>query len=53
MAPKFLSGFMPDLGKMQGMFDEKFSQLLGELQAMHGVLDQILAELRTQRGGTP
>lgn len=43
-------GFMPDIGKLQGMFDEKFSALLGELQSMHGVLNDILTELRTQRG---
>lgn len=43
-------GMFPDIGKLQGMFDEKFSALLGELQSMHGVLNDILAELRTQRG---
>jgi hypothetical protein len=42
---------LPDMGKLQGMFDEKFNALLAELQSMHGVLDQILVELRTQRGG--
>lgn len=50
MAPKFLSGMFPDIGKLQGMFDEKFNALLTELQAMHGALDAILAELRTSRG---
>lgn len=53
MAPKFLSGMFPDIGKLQGMFDEKFNALLTELQAMHGVLDEMLAELRTQRGAPP
>lgn len=43
-------GMFPDIGKLQGMFDEKFNALLTELQAMHGVLDAILAELRK---GTP
>jgi hypothetical protein len=39
-------GFLPDMGKLQGMFDEKFNELLGELRALHGVLDQILAVLK-------
>jgi hypothetical protein len=43
-------GMFPDIGKLQGMFDEKFNALLTELQSMHGVLNDILAELRTQRG---
>lgn len=50
MAPRFLSGMFPDIGKLQGMFDEKFTALLTELQAMHATLNDILAELRTQRG---
>lgn len=43
-------GMFPDVSKLTDMFDQKFAQLLGELQAMHGVLDAILAELRK---GTP
>lgn len=41
-------GMFPDIGKLQGMFDEKFQALLTELQSMHGVLDNILVELRAQ-----
>lgn len=45
-----LQGLMPDISGLTDQMNEKFSQLLGELQAMHAVLDAILAELRTQRG---
>lgn len=44
------SGMFPDIGGLTNQMNEKFGQLLGELQAMHAVLDAILAELRTQRG---
>lgn len=41
---------LPDMGQLRSMFDEKFSELLDQLVAIRAVLDQILAELRTQRG---
>lgn len=34
---------LPDMGKIEGMFTQKFDQLIAKL-------DEILAELRTQRG---
>jgi hypothetical protein len=34
---------LPDMGKMTDMFNEKFDALIAKL-------DEILAELRTQRG---
>lgn len=41
-------GMFPDVGKLTDMFDAKFGELLGELRAMHNVLDQILLELRAK-----
>ena len=32
---------LPDMGAMRSMFDEKFQQLLDELRAIRGVLEQI------------
>lgn len=45
-------GMFPNVGEITGMLDERFNTLLLELRAIHGVLDQILLELRT-RGGVP
>lgn len=39
-------GMFPDVGKMQGDLNAKFDALIAKL-------DEILKELRTQRGGTP
>lgn len=41
---------IPKMGDITAQLNDKFAQLISELQAMHGVLDEILAELRTQRG---
>lgn len=41
---------LPDMGQLRSMFDEKFSELLDQLVAIRSTLEQILAELRTQRG---
>ena len=46
-------GFMPDLKGLTAKLEDKFSQMMAELQMIRATLDQILAELRTQRGGTP
>jgi hypothetical protein len=48
-----LQGLFPDIGAIQNQVDEKFGQLIAELHTMQGILGDILAELRTQRGGTP
>lgn len=37
----FKSGMFPDMNAMRSMFDEKFQQLLDELRAIRGVLEQI------------
>lgn len=41
---------IPKMGDITDQLNTKFDQLYGELQAMKVVLDDILAELRTQRG---
>jgi hypothetical protein len=45
-----LQGLFPDIGAMQNQLDEKFDELVAELHTMQGILGDILAELRTQRG---
>lgn len=40
------AGMFPDVSKLTDMFNQKFDALIAKL-------DEILAELRTQRGGTP
>jgi hypothetical protein len=37
----FKSGMFPDMNAIRSMFDEKFQQLLDELRAIRGVLEQI------------
>ena len=32
---------LPDMGEIRSMFDEKFQELLDELRAIRGVLEQI------------
>lgn len=32
---------IPDMGQIRSMFDEKFEELLQELRAIRGVLEQI------------
>lgn len=32
---------LPDMGQLKSMFDEKFNELLEELRAIRGVLEQI------------
>jgi len=34
-------GMFPDVNALRSMFDEKFQQLLDELRAIRGVLEQI------------
>lgn len=36
-----LFGMFPDINSLRSMFDEKFQQLLDELVAIRGVLEQI------------
>lgn len=43
-------GFMPDLKGLNDQLNSKFDQLIAELHTMQGILGDILAELRTQRG---
>lgn len=45
--------FGVDIKGMTAKLDERFAQMMAELQMMREALDAILAELRTQRGGTP
>jgi hypothetical protein len=37
----FKSGMFPDMNAIRSMFDEKFQELLDELRAIRGVLEQI------------
>lgn len=37
----FKSGMFPDVNALRAMFDEKFQELLDELRAIRGVLEQI------------
>lgn len=37
----FKAGMFPDVNALRSMFDEKFQQLLDELRAIRGVLEQI------------
>jgi len=32
---------LPDMGALKSMFDEKFNELIDELRAIRGVLEQI------------
>jgi hypothetical protein len=36
-----MAGFMPNMGELKAMFDERFQELLDELRAIRGVLEQI------------
>lgn len=45
--------FGVDIKGMTAKLDERFAQMMAELQMMRETLEAILAELRTQRGGTP
>lgn len=46
-------GMFPDLKGMTAKLDERFAQMMAELQMMRETLEAILAEIRTQQGGTP
>lgn len=45
-------GFLPDIGALTDQLNEKFAQLLAELQGMHQTLNDILAAVRAQSGAT-
>lgn len=42
---------LPKPSDITAQINDKFSQLIAELHTMQGILGDILAELRTQRGG--
>jgi hypothetical protein len=42
---------LPKPAEIRGMFTEGMAELKAELGQIRDVLEQILAELRTQRGG--
>lgn len=44
---------MPKVSEITAQLNEKFGQLIAELHTMQGILGDILAELRTQRGTPP
>lgn len=46
-------GNLPDMGKIQAALDEDFDGLVQRLDKLIDLEQQILDELRTQRGGTP
>lgn len=41
------------MGNITAQLNEKFERLIAELHTMQGILGDILAELRTQRGTPP
>lgn len=41
-----LMGLMPDMGKLQTMFDERFGELIDHLVQINNTLQLILEELR-------
>lgn len=41
---------MPKISDLTAQLNEKFERLIAELHTMQGILGDILAELRTQRG---
>lgn len=44
-------GKLPDMDKIQAALDEDFAALTERLDKLIALEEQILAELRTQRGG--
>lgn len=44
---------LPDMGKLTESFDAKFGELRDRLDTIIERLDTLIAEMRTQRGGTP
>jgi len=43
-------GLVPDIKGITAKLEDRFQQLLTELQNMHATLRAVLDELRTQRG---